>query len=185
MLEDSNLINSKEEQTSSNVTNPTENLESIFKHPLEILATSSSATNEFVQRLSISQAVSGKKITKSFKKIAPKYQRMLLVALSQGEVVPSELSKEAMEFFAQSSVLHAQIFLNSLLESLSIPLTIECLVSPAMTTSLMHGSFLWASALTPSGLAVSIISSLDFLANDRLKYFNLSSYSNNTLTVPF
>ena len=172
-LEDLHLNSSKDKPTNKVNSNSTENLESIFKRPLEILATSSSATNDFVQKLSSSQAISGEKVTRSFKKIAPKYQRMLLVASSQGEVVPSELSKEAMEFFAQSSVLHAQIFLNSLLESERI----ECSVSPAMTTSLMHGSFLWASALTPSGLAPSVISSLDFLANDTLQEGIVLDYS--------
>ena len=153
------------------VTDPV-HLESVFKRPLEILATSSSSTNELMQKLSSSQS-SSEKSTKSFTKIAPKYQKMILIASSQGEVVPSELSPEAMEFFSQSSTLHAQIFLNSLLESERI----ECQISPAMTTSLMHGSFLWSSSLSPSGLASSVISSSDLLTSDTLHEGIVLDYS--------
>ena len=78
-----------------------------------------------------------------------------------------------MEFFSQSSVLNAQIYLNSHLESLKI----ECSVSSALTTSLMHGSLLWASSLTPSGLASSVISSLDIIRNDILQEGIILDYS--------
>ena len=50
---------------------------------------------------------------KSFKKIAKKYQRMILVASYKGDVIGSELNEEGTEFFKQSSSLLAQIFLNS------------------------------------------------------------------------
>ena len=98
---------------------------------------------------------------------------MLLIASSQGEATPSDLNKEALDFFSQANVLNAQIFLNSLFDSLQI----ECAVSPALTTSLMHGSFLWASTLTPSGLASSVISSLDVIRADTLQEGIVLDYS--------
>ena len=148
-------------------------LEKILKRPLEILASTSSSTHDFMHKLTQIQAQASDKYAKSFKKVAPKYQKMLLIASSQGEVVPGELGKPAMEFFQQSSVLNAQIFLNSFLESERI----ECAVSSALTTALMHGSFLWASSLTPSGLASSVISSLDIIRTDTLHEGIVLDYS--------
>ena len=83
-----------------------------------MLATSASSTQDFMHKLTQIQAQNSDKSTRSFKKIAPKYQKMLLIASSHGEVLPMELNDQAMEFFNQSSVLNAQIFLNSHLESL-------------------------------------------------------------------
>ena len=40
--------------------------------------------------------------------------------------------------------------------------------TPAMITLLMHRSFLRASSLTPSGLAASVISSVDVFTSDSL-----------------
>ena len=145
----------------------------ILQRPLEILATSSSSTQEFLQKLTQIHSQSNDKSTRSFKKLAPKYQRLLLVASSQGEALPPDLNKEALDFFSQSSVLNAQIFLNSLLDSLKI----ECSISSALTTSLMHGSFLWASTLTPSGLASSVISSIDIIRTDALQEGIILDYS--------
>ena len=148
-------------------------IERVFKRPLEILATTSSSTQDFMQRLTQIHSNSNDKLSRSFKKIAPKYQRMLLLASSQGDAIPSELGKEAMEFFSQSTVLNAQIYLNSHLESLKI----ECSVSSALTTSLMHGSLLWVNSLTPSGLASSVISSLDIIRADVLQEGIVLDYS--------
>ena len=103
------------------------NLESILKRPLKILATSSSVTTDMVQKMA-SLSDDKDKPSKSFKKVAPKYRQMLLIAASQGEVVPTELPQDAMNFFTQSSVLHAQIFLNSMLEMERI----DCSITPAM-----------------------------------------------------
>ena len=153
--------------------NQANHLEEVFRRPLEILATSSSSTQDFMQRLTQIQNQSNEKSNKSFKKIAPKYQRMLLVASSQGEAIPIELNHEAMEFFSQTSVLNAQIYLNSHLDSLKI----ECSISTALTTSLMHGCLLWTSSLTPSGLASSVISSLDIIRNDVLHEGIVLDYS--------
>jgi hypothetical protein len=158
-LESMCLGPSTPEQTT---VNNFDQIEQVFKRPLEILASTSSSTQDFMQHLTQIQSTSNDKLTCSFKKIAPKYQRMLLLASSQGEAIPSELGKEATEFFSQSTVLNAQIYLNSHLEALKI----ECSVSSALATSLMHGSLLWVNSLTPSGLASSVISSLDIIRAD-------------------
>ena len=171
VIEEKDLKTSKKQQNNVNIPSRVE-LESIFKRPLEIMATSSSSTNEMVQKMN-SASDDKEKSSKSFKKVAPKYRKMLLVASSQGEVVPSELPQEAMTLFTQSSVLHAQIFLNSILETERI----NCAITPAMATSLMHGSFLWASSLTPSGLAASVISSIDVFTSDTLHEGIVLDYS--------
>jgi hypothetical protein len=171
-IEETSIISTQRIQQ-DNEQSSNENLERIFKRPLEILATSSSSTQDYIQKLAQFQNQANDKASKSFKKIAPKYQKMLLIAASQGEVIPTELNKEAMEFFNQNSVLNAQIFLNSHLESERI----ECSVSTALTTSLMHGSFLWSSSLTPSGLASSVISSLDIIRFDTLQEGIILDYS--------
>ena len=106
--------------------------------PLEILASSASSTQDFMHKLTQLHTQNVDKSTKSFRKIAPKYQKMLLVASSQPGVIDMELNDTAMEFFKQSSVLNAQIFLNSHLESLKI----DCSISSGLTTSLLNGSFL-------------------------------------------
>ena len=98
---------------------------------------------------------------------------MILIASSQGEASPIEASEETLEFFKQSSVLNAQIFLNSYFESEKI----ECSVSTALTTSLMHGSFLWTNSLTPSGLASSVITSSDIIRADTLHEGIVLDYS--------
>ena len=56
-------------------------LESISKRPLEILAASSSSTQDYMQKLTQMQSQNNDKLTKLFKKIPPKYRNMLLVAL--------------------------------------------------------------------------------------------------------
>lgn len=94
-----------------------DDLERILKRPLEIMAASSCSTQNFMHKLTQIQDQNNDKSSKSFKKVAPTYQKMLLIASSQGEVVPVELNTEAMKFFSQSSVLNAQIFLNSFFKS--------------------------------------------------------------------
>ena len=166
LLSKFNELNSRTfgNQNSKNNVDLSKNLDLMLKRPLEVLASSSSATQDYLQKLTQIQAQLNDKVTKSFKKVASKYQNMLCVAASQGDVVPTSLGPDAMEFFSQSSVLNAQIYLNSWLESERI----ECQVSSALATSLMHGSFLWASSITPSGLASSVITSLDTIRGDTL-----------------
>lgn len=75
-----------------------------------------------------------------------------------------EINENAKAFFKCSNNLNANIMLNSLLETEGI----DCSISSAMTTALMHGCFLWINAITPSGLAASAIISEDHLRNDVL-----------------
>ena len=132
--------------------------------PLEIIANSSSVTRDYLDKLTQIQSSSGDKKSKSFTKLAKKYQHMLLVASSFGTVTCTHLNPDGLEFFSQSSSLHSQIFLNSYLEARDI----DCSISSALATILMHGSFTWANAVTPSGLASSVISSKDIMNNDTL-----------------
>ena len=174
LIEKLTSIESKNLKPISNFqSNASPNFKAILKRPLEILASSSSSTQDFMDRFTRIQSQNQEKTTRSFKKVAPKYQRMLLIASSQGEVIPSTLRDEAMSFFTQSSVLNSQIYLNSILEAEQI----ECSVSPALTTSLMHGSFLWSNSLSPSGLASSVISSSDIMKNDTLHDGIILDYS--------
>ena len=55
--------------------------------------------------------------------------------------------------------------LNSLLEAEGI----ECSVSTAMATTLLYGSFLWRNALSPAGLAASVLTSEGIIRNDTLQ----------------
>ena len=135
-----------------------------FQRPLEIIANSSTITREYLDKLTQIQTTNGEKQNKSFKKIAKKYQKMMLIASSRGDVVNTNLNDEALDFFSQSSSLLAQIFLNSYLEAKDI----VCSISTALTTILMHGSFLWSNAVNPSGLSASVISTKDVINNDSL-----------------
>ena len=51
--------------------------------PVEIIATFASSTQDFLQKLTQILSQKSEKASKSFKKIAPKYQRMLLMASSE------------------------------------------------------------------------------------------------------
>ena len=57
--------------------------------------------------------------------------------------------------------MNAQIYLNSYLEAREI----ECTISSALATVLMHGSLTWSNEMTPSGLAASVISLRDIINN--------------------
>lgn len=132
--------------------------------PLEIIANSSSVTRDYLDKLTQMQSTTGDKQSRSFKKLAKRHKQMLLVASSQGNVTCTDLNQDGLEFFNQSSTLHAQIYLNSYLEARDI----DCAISSALATILMHGSFTWSNAVTPSGLSASVISSKDVLNNDTL-----------------
>jgi hypothetical protein len=75
-----------------------------------------------------------------------------------------EYEAEATEFFKSSNNLNGQILLNSRLEAENI----ECSVSPAMSSLLMVGSFLWKNPLSPSGFASSVLSSEGIFRSDTL-----------------
>jgi hypothetical protein len=152
----------------TNKNNDTNNIsaqvEQSLKRPFEVLATSASSTSDFMEKLTQLQNQSSEKSTKSFKKIPVKYQNMILVASSIGEVTAPDYDADATEFFKCPNNLNAQVMLNSLLEAEGI----ECSVSAAVTTSLLFGSFLWKNSLSPSGLAASVISSEGIFRTDTL-----------------
>ena len=141
-----------------------DHVEQSLKRPFEVLAASSSSTSDFLEKLTQLQSQSQEKSSKSFKKIPIKYQNMILVACSVSEVTILEYDAEGAAFFKSSSVLNAQVLLNSLLEAESI----DCSVSPALTSSLLLGSFLWKDSISPSGFASAVLSSESFIRSDTL-----------------
>ena len=98
---------------------------------------------------------------------------MMLVASSVGNVTSTNLNSEGLEFFNQSNSLHAQIFLNSYLKAKDI----DCSISLALATILMHRSLTWSNAVMPSGLVASFISSKDIPINDSLYQGIILDYS--------
>jgi hypothetical protein len=162
--------------TQPNMSNPAAMSTAVgesLKRPFEVLATSASTTADFVEKLTHLQRQSNEKATKSFKKIPSKYQNMMLVASSTGEATNASYEQPATEFFKTTNVLHAQVLLNSELEAAKL----DCTVSPAMTTALSHGSFLWSTPLTPSGFAASVIISEGTLRTDTLYEGMVLDYS--------
>ena len=135
-----------------------------FKEPLEILAASATSNQDYLRKLTQMQEKNQDKTSKSFSKLPSKYKNMILVASSTSEVTMVTVNPQAKEFYASASLLHANIFLNSVLEAAQI----ECSISNAMTTSIWHGSLLWVNSVTPSGLACSVITSDDFMKTDTL-----------------
>ena len=139
-------------------------VERALKRPFEVLASSSASTIEFMERLTQLQSAASEKSSKSFNKLPAKYQQMILVASSVGEVTLAEYDADAKEFFKSSNNLNAQILLNSKLETEGI----EVSVSPAMTTALLVGSFLWKNPVSPSGFASSVLISEGIFHSDTL-----------------
>ena len=148
------------------VNNPpvTIDVEASLKRPFEVLAATSSSTSEFMEKLTQLQSQNNEKSSRNFKKIPAKYQQMILVASSVGEVTEVDYNADAAEFFKCSNTLNAQVMLNSLLEADDI----ECSVSSAVATTLMYGSFLWRNQLSPAGLASSVLSSEGIMRTDTL-----------------
>ena len=144
-----------------------------LKRPFEVLASSSSATQDLLQKLTQINSQNLDKGSKSFKKIPTKYQKMLLTAASVNDVIVSELEPSTMEFFGSSSPLNAQIILNSLLETGRI----ECSISPAMANCLMHGNFTWIDPLTPSGFASSVITTENIIRKNLIYEGMVLDYS--------
>ena len=140
-------------------------MESSLKRPFEVLAATSSTTSEFMEKLTQLHSQNQDKASKTFKKIPAKYQQMILVASSVGDITEVDYTADATEFFKCTTTLHAQVMLNSLFEVAGI----DCSVSAAVATSLLYGSFLWRNALSPSGLAASVLSSEGLLRNDTLQ----------------
>ena len=130
-------------------------IENSLKRPFEILAATTSSTSKFMEKIAQIQSANVEKSNKSFKKIPSKYQNMILVASSVGEVTELDYSAEATEFFKCLSALHAQVLLNSQFEAEGV----EISVSSAVVSSLMFGNFLWKDSLSPSGFASSVLTS--------------------------
>ena len=110
------------------------------------------------------QSKNSEKSSKSFKKIPTKYQNMIFLASSVGEITEVEYKAEAVELFKCSNNINAQVMLNSqfLIEG------IECSFSSAVTATLLYGRFLWKNPLSSSGLAASVISSEGLFRTDTL-----------------
>jgi hypothetical protein len=162
-------------------------VESSLKRPFEVLATASSSTSEFMERLTQIQSQQTEKSAKSFKKLPTKYQNMILVASSTGEITDPEYCADAKEFFKSSNTLHAQVMLNSLFETEGLDIS----VSSAVVTSLLYGSFLWRNAMSPSGFAASVLTTEGVFRSDTLHEgmvldfstkFDMSQSSLNKLT---
>ena len=115
-----------------------ENLTTSIQRPLEIIATSSSSTQDFLSKLTQIQATAQDKSTHSFGKLSEKIQKMLLIASSRGNVIPQELNDEAMSFFKLSNFSKAQQYLESYLESKGI----ECSIPTALANLWLQGCFL-------------------------------------------
>jgi len=184
------LLNISKRSLSKQVENAnsiSSQVEKSLKRPFEVLASSTASTSEFMEKLTQLQSNSNEKVSKSFKKLPGKYKQMILVAASTGEITLVDYDADAVEFFQSSSNLNAQILLNSKLEGENI----DCTVSPAMTTSLMVGSFLWRNPVSPSGFASSVLTSEGMFRSDILHEgmvlelstkFDISSESMKKLT---
>lgn len=157
-------VEKKENQDLMTRSNIQDKIGEQIKRPLELIATAQSTNQELLRQFSAAQANANKKSSKSFSKIPVQYQNMILVASSIGDITEVEINDEANAFFKCPNLLNASILLNSMLDSQRI----DCSISNAMVTSLMHGSFLWTNPLTPSCLASSVITSEDLLRTDML-----------------
>ena len=160
----------KSPTTNTNVGDGQVNLQ----RPLELIAASTSSNQEFLRKLTqMQQSAASDKASKSFQKLPEKYKKMILVASSLTEASMVVANPRAIEFFKSTSILNANIMLNSILEEEQI----DCSVSSAVTTSLYHGCFLWVNAVTPSGLASCVITSEDFMRTDTLYEGMVLDYS--------
>ena len=100
------LIASFEKLSKANLSNDQEKrqvhfsseVEQSLQRPFEVLAATTSSTSDFLEKLTQIQASNNDKAAKSFKKIPAKYQNMLLVASSVGDVTELDYSSEASEF---------------------------------------------------------------------------------------
>ena len=135
-----------------------------IQKPLEIIAASSSSTQDFLSKLTQIQSTNQDKSPNSFGKMSDRVQNMFFVASSRGNVVPTTLNDEANLFFKSSNFSKAQQYLEHYLEAKGI----ECAIPTAVANLWLQGCFLWLNPLTPSGFATSVISSKDVIFNDSL-----------------
>jgi len=69
-----------------------------IQRPLEMIAASSSSTQDFLSKLTQIQSSAQEKSSNSFTKLSDKVQRMMLIASSRGSVIPTALNEEAQAF---------------------------------------------------------------------------------------
>ena len=135
-----------------------------IQKPLEIIAASSSSTQDFLSKLTQIQSTNQDKSTNSFGKLSDRVQNMFFVASSRGNVIPNTLNDEASLFFKSTNFSKAQQYLEHYPEAKGI----ECAIPTPVANLWLQGCFLWLNPLTPSGFATSVISSKDIIFNDSL-----------------
>ena len=135
-----------------------------IQKPLEIIAASSSSMQDFLSKLTQIQSSNQEKTSNSFGKLLDRVQNMIHVASSRGNVVSTTLNDEASQFFKSSNFLKAQQYLEHYLKAKGI----ECAIPTVVENLWLQGYFLWLNPLTPSGFALSVISSKDIIFNDSL-----------------
>ena len=82
-----------------------------------MMATSNSSQHEILCHISNLKDTNADKSSRSFTKIPEKYQNMILVASSSGEVTEVEINEKSAEFFKFLSLLNTSILLNRFLEA--------------------------------------------------------------------
>jgi hypothetical protein len=135
---------------------------SFLQKSFEVIASNLVSTQKSLSKLTEMQSKASESISRLDKKVPPCYQQMILVASSQGSVVPTEINKEALKFFASENRTHAQLYLNSKLESYNV----QCTISPALSNLLGYGHLLWTSYFSSSGLSTLVISPKEVFDND-------------------
>ena len=79
-----------------------------IQKPLEIIAASSSSTQDFLSKLTQIQSSNQEKTSNLFGKLLDRVQNMIHVASSRGNIVPTTLNDEASQFFISSNFSKAQ-----------------------------------------------------------------------------
>ena len=135
-----------------------------IQKPLEIIAASSSSTQDFLSKLTQIHTSNQDKSSNSFGKLSDKIQNMFLVASSRGNVVPTTPNDQATNFFKSTNFSKAQQYLENYLEEREI----ECAIPTAVANLWLQGCLLWLNPLTPSGLATSVIACKNIIFNDTI-----------------
>lgn len=99
-----------------------------IQKPFEIIAVSSSSTQEFLSKLTQIQSSNQEKTSNSFGKLSDRVQNVINVASSRGNVVPTTLNDEASLFFKSTNFSKAQQYLEHYLKAKGI----ECDIPTAV-----------------------------------------------------
>ena len=129
-----------------------------IQKPLEIIAASSSLTQDFLSKLTQIHTSNQDKSSNSFSKLSDKIQNMILVASSRGNVVPTTPNEQG------TNVSKAQQYLENYLEAREI----KCAIPTSVANLWLQGCLLWLNPLTPSSLATSVIACKDIIFNDSI-----------------